>query len=347
MPKIRKIIVEPTDVYDITVDKTHSFFANGTLVHNCSEITLATDAERTFVCCLSSLNVEHYEAWKNTNIVRDLIRFLDNVIQFFIDNAPESLSKAKYSAERERALGLGTLGWHSFLQSKDIPFESGGFNSAIQWTNIIYKQIKEQAVEESMLLAKERGEPEDMKGTGRRNSHLLAIAPNANSADLAHSSPSTEPIYRNVFIKDTRAGSFKVKNPYLEAKLESLQMNTDEVWKSIDEHNGSVQHLEFLDDHTKKVFKTAMEIDQHWVIELADQRGKYICQAQSLNVFFPPKSDRAYVNSVHLKFLKSENVKTMYYYRTEKESKTDNVKTTQTVVKLSDWAGDECVACQG
>lgn len=312
----------------------------------CSEITLPTDEFRTFVCCLSSLNLEKYEEWKDTNIVQDLIRFLDNVLQWFIDTAPSALAKAKFSAEQERALGLGTFGWHSFLQSKSIPFESGGFDSAVQWSHKIYGEIKKRATEESQRLATERGEAPDMRGTGLRNSRLMAIAPNANSADIANASPSIEPWYRNIFVKSTRAGSFTVKNPHLEAVLEELGHNTKSVWKSIQDMDGSVQHLDFLSEHHKKVFKTAMEIDQHWIIEQAEARGGYVCQAQSLNVFFPPESDREYVNSVHLKFLKSDNVITMYYYRTERSTKVDNVKDIQRKA-LVDWKGEECVACQG
>lgn len=312
----------------------------------CSEVTLPTDEFRTFVCCLSSLNVEKYEEWKDTEIVEDLIRMLDNVLQFFIDNAPDSLSKAKFSAERERALGLGTFGWHSLLQSRMIPFEGGGFGSSVQLTHQLYDVIKARAVKSSRQLAKERGEAPDMVGTGLRNSRLMAIAPNANSADIVGASPSTEPWYRNVFVKDTRAGSFIIKNRHLEALLESKGMNTQEVWADINAHDGSVQHLQQLSDREKAVFKTAIEMDQHWLIELADHRGQYICQAQSLNVFFPPGASREYVNSVHLKFLKSEHVVTMYYYRTERESKVDNAKAIERQA-LQDWKGEECVACQG
>lgn len=312
----------------------------------CSEITLPTDELRTFVCCLSSLNLEKYDEWKDTRIVEDLIRFLDNVVQWFIDTAPAALKKAKFSAERERALGLGAFGWHSFLQSKSIPMESGGFNSASQWAAIIHGTIDQRAMEESLRLGAERGEAPDMVGTGLRNSRRTAIAPNANSADIANSSPSTEPWYRNVFLKDTRAGMFTVKNPHLEKVLEACGKNTKAVWKDIDDHDGSVQHLDFLSDHDKKVFRCAMEMDQHWLIELANIRGAFVCQAQSLNTFFPPGSDRKYVNSVHMKFLKSENVITMYYYRTERETKVDNVKEIQRQA-LTDWSGDECVACGG
>lgn len=332
--------------YCFTEPLRHMGVFNGILAGNCTEITLPTDELRTFVCCLLSLNLERYDEWKDTNIVQDLIRFLDNVLQFFIDHAPESIKKAKFSAERERALGLGTFGWHSLLQSKGIPFEGGGFGSAVQLTHQIFSQIKSQAVEASKQLAVERGEAPDMVGSGMRNSRLLAIAPNANSADISGTSPSIEPWYRNVFVKDTRAGSFIIKNPHLEKVLEKYGKNTAEVWADINAHNGSVQHLEFLTEHERAVFKTAIEMDQHWLIEMADQRGRYICQAQSLNTFFPAGASREYVNSVHLKFLRSENVLTMYYYRTEREAKVDTVKTIERQA-LQDWKGDDCVACQG
>jgi len=275
-----------------------------------------------------------------------LIRFLDNVLQCFILTAPDSLSKAKYSAERERALGLGTLGWHSYLQSKMIPFESGGFNSAIQHTHMINSLIKERAVASSKQLAIERGEAPDMIGTGMRNSRLLSLAPNANSADIANTSPSIEPWYRNTFVKDTRVGSFVIKNKHLEKLLETKGKNTKGVWKDIQDHDGSVQHLDFLTEDEKAVFKTAMEMDQHWLVELAEARGKYICQAQSLNLFFPAGASKKYVNSVHLKYLKSKNVHTLYYYRTEREGKVDTAKQIERKA-LEDWSGSACVACEG
>lgn len=313
---------------------------------NTTEIILPTDDERTFVCCLSSLNIERFDEWKDTNIVQDLTRFLDNVLQYFIDNAPDSLGKAKYSAERERALGMGALGVHAYFQSKGIPLESGGFNSAVQHSNIIFKLIKERAVEESKKLAIERGEPEDMKGTGLRNSKLLSLAPNASSGKIANSSPSAEPYYRNIFTQGTRVGNFTIKNRHLERKLEEYGKNTDEVWEDIKANAGSVQHLEWMSDHDKKVFKVAIELDQHWLIELANARGKYICQAQSLNLFFPSGADRKYVKSVHEKFLKAENVVTLYYYRTEREGKVDLVKEIERKA-LVDWSAEECVGCSG
>jgi ribonucleotide reductase alpha subunit len=337
------------DVYDFTENKTHWGWLNGMKLHNCSEITLPTNDERSFVCCLSSLNLERYDEWKDTTIVQDIIRFLDNVLEFFLLNAPDVLKKAKYSAERERALGLGTLGWHSLLQKKGIPFEGGGFGSSVQLTHEVYSLISSRAKAESQQLALERGEAPDMVGTGMRNSRLMAVAPNSNSADIANTSPSIEPWYRNVFVKDTRAGSFVVKNKYLEELLESLGLNTKPVWDSIRDNAGSVAHLSQLTERQKAVFKTALEIDQHWVIELADHRGQYVDQAQSLNTFFPAGASRAYVNSVHLKFLRSDNVVTLYYYRTEKTTSVDMVKSIERKA-LADWSpaeGAECVACQG
>jgi ribonucleoside-diphosphate reductase alpha chain len=310
---------------------------------------LPTDSERTFVCCLSSLNIEKYDEWKDTNIVEDLIRFLDNVLQSFIETAPDSLRKAKYSASRERAVGLGTLGWHGYLQSKGVAFESGGFNSAIQHTNIVYSLIAKRAEAESRKLAVERGEPEDMKGTGLRNSRTTAIAPNANSADLLDTSPSIEPYFRNVFLKSTRAGNFKVKNRHLQRVLQGYGKDTDEVWDAILADEGRVGKLDFLSDDEKLRYKTAMEMDMHWVIEQADVRAKALgpgFQSQSLNVFFPFGSSRKYVNSVHMKFLKSESATTMYYYRSEREGNSDNAKAIERKA-LVDWTGEECVACSG
>lgn len=336
------------DTYCVNEPLEHKVIFNGLISGNCSEITLPTDEFRTFVCCLSSLNLELYDEWKDTTIVQDLIRFLDNVLQFFIDNASEKLAKAKFSAERERALGLGTFGWHSLLQNRNIPFESGGFNSAVQLTHEVYKLIHDRALESSKQLAKERGEAPDMAGTGLRNSRLSAIAPNANSADLIGSSPSIEPWYRNIFIKETRAGSFVIKNKALERLLESKNYNTKAIWNNILENKGSVQHLDFLTDEEKAVFKCAVEIDQHWLIELADQRGRYISQAQSLNLFFTAGMTKKYINSVHLKFLESDNVLTLYYFRTEREGNVDTVKSIERKA-LVDWNPEttECIACQG
>ena len=307
---------------------------------------MPTDSERTFVCCLSSLNLEKFDEWKDTNIVQDLIRFLDNVLQSFLDNAPDTMQRSKYSAKMERGLGLGTLGFNAYLQSKGVPIEGGGFNSSIQHTNMLYKLIKDRAVDESRKLAIERGEPDDMRGTGLRNSRLMAIAPNANSADVLDTSPSIEPYFRNIFIKSTRAGNFTVKNRHLERLLETYSKNTDEVWQQIQGDEGSVKSLDFLSDNEKRVFATAMEIDQHWLIEIAEQRGKYVCQASSLNLFFPYGSSRKYMNSVHMKFLDSPSVLTLYYLRTEREGNNDNAKAIERKA-LVDWSSEDCVSCSG
>lgn len=315
----------------------------------CTEILEPTDADRTFVCCLSSANLEKFDEWKHTQMIRDLVRLLDNVMQNFIDTAPESVSRAIYAAERERAIGIGTMGFHGYLQSKSIPFEGGGFNSAVQHNNIIFKFMTSEAVEGSKQLAIERGEPEDMKGTGMRNSRLLALAPNANNSDLLNTSPTIEPYFRNIFLKSTKAGNFTVKNEHLRRVLQSYGQDTDDVWKSIQDNHGKVSHLEFLTDHEKLVFKVAMEMDMHWFVELAQGRGAAMGvygQAQSLNLYFPFGSSRKYVNSVHLKFFNSPDVYTLYYLRGEREGDVDNAKAIERKA-LTDWSTDECVGCQG
>lgn len=321
----------------------------------CSEITLATDEHRSAVCALSSVNVEYYELWKNTNMVANLVRFIDNVIQWYIDWASDKVPRTKFSAMRERAIGIGAMGWHNFLMSKDIPFESGGFNSATQWNHIIFKDMHTKGIAESIRLGTERGEAPDMVGTGRRNSHVFALAPNSNSSVLCNTSSAMEPIASNGYTQKTRAGIFLMKNKYLERKLEKLGKNDAETWKSITDNNGSILHLDFLSDHDKEVFKTAWEIDQHWVIQHAEDRQPFVCQAQSLNVFIMPGSDRAYINSVHLKAMRGRKIKSMYYFRTGAATSADTVKD---VVRksLADWketpadaedgmAG--CISCEG
>lgn len=315
----------------------------------CTEILEPTDEDRTFVCCLSSLNLEKFDEWKKTAIVSDLVRFLDNVMQSFIETAPDGVAKAKFAAERERAIGIGTMGFHSYLQSRSIPLCSGGFNSSVQHNNIIFKFITEEGVKGSQQLAIERGEPEDMKGTGLRNSRLFALAPNANNSDLLNTSPSIEPYFRNIFLKSTKAGNFLVKNENLRKVLASYNQDTDDIWKSIQDNDGKVNHLEFLSDHEKLVYQVAMEADMHWLVELAQGRGAIMGvhgQAQSLNLFFPFGSSRKYVNSVHIKFLKSPDVYTLYYFRGEKEGVADNAKAIERTA-LVDWSGDDCIGCQG
>lgn len=282
----------------------------------CSEITLWTSEKRTAVCCLSSLNLEKFEEWKDTTIVQDLVRYLDNVLEYFIRLAPPELKKAVYSASKERSLGLGTLGWHSYLQSKMIPFESGGFNSAVQHTHTIYGKLKKLAIEESLQLAKERGEAPDCFGSGMRNAHLFAIAPNASSSSLVGSSPSIEPWKDCCFVADGRAGAFLIKNKYLERVLEQHNKNTEEVWKSIESNDGSVQHLEFLSEEEKSVFKTSKEIDPMWIIEQAAARTPYICQSTSLNIFVTKDITKEEMSDIHMKAWE-KGVPTLYYCRAE------------------------------
>lgn len=315
----------------------------------CSEISLANNDERTAICCLSSLNLELYEEWKDSTLVADLVQFLDNILQWFIDYAPDSLSRAVFSATKERAIGIGGMGWANFLMKNMIPFEGGGFGSAVQWNHKIWSGVKAKAVEKSQQLAIERGEPEDMKGTGMRNSHLLAIAPNANSSLLCGTSPSIEPLMSNAYAQKTRAGIMLHKNKYLEPVLEKYGLNTEEVWKQIVKNEGSVQWIEQLSDIERSIFKTAWEIDQHWLVQHAEDRQPYICMAQSLNLFFLPGSDRKYIGSVHLKALYSRVLKSLYYFRTGTAVAADLVKEMQREA-MQDWKQNEddggCPSCE-
>jgi ribonucleoside-diphosphate reductase alpha chain len=310
----------------------------------CNEIHLATDEQRTAVCCLSSVNLEYYSEWRASSMVADLIRFLDNVIQYFIDNAPEELGKAVYSAYRERSVGLGAMGFHGYLQSKGLAWESW---KATSENYRIFQDIKQQAEYSTYQLAIERGECPDGYGTGLRNMHLLAIAPNANSSILCGCSASIEPRISNCYVHRTRAGSHTVRNPYLAELLTEKGQNTKKVWQSIMEAEGSVQHLEFLSDVEKDTFKTAFELDQNWVVEHSAKRQEFICQGQSVNVFFPSGTDKAIVNQVHLKAWK-EGLKGLYYLRTTAGVTAEKVGTKVDRNALKDFEDDEvCVSCQG
>jgi ribonucleoside-diphosphate reductase alpha chain len=313
----------------------------------CAEITLPTNEERTAVCCLSSVNLERWHEWKDTGMVADLVTFLDNVIEYFIEHAPDEISKARFSATRERSLGLGAMGFHNLLMSESLPFNSQG---ARDLNEHIFETIKEQSVAQSLALGALRGEAPDMVDTGRRNANLLAIAPNANSSAIAGTSPSIEPIKANAFVHRTRVGSHLIKNKILESVLESRGWNTIEVWNSIIANNGSVEHLVFLSDHEKDVFKTAIEIDQIDVVTLGGQRQKYICQSQSLNIFFPAGSSRKYLHDVHFEAWK-QGCKSLYYLRTETSNKAENLSNKVEKNGLKDFdalARDEgdCAACQ-
>lgn len=310
----------------------------------CNEIHLATSEERTAVCCLSSVNLAKYDEWRTSGMVADLIRFLDNVLQFFITRAPEQLNKAIYSAFRERSIGLGAMGWHDYLQSKKLAWESW---EAASENYRMFKDIKQQALEATYSLAMERGECPDGQGVGVRNMHLLAIAPNANSSIICGCSASIEPRVSNCYTHRTRAGSHTVRNPYLEKVLEEHGKNTEEVWKTILSSEGSVQHLDWLSDHEKNVFKTAFEIDQTWVVEHAAKRQEFICQGQSVNLFFPSGIDKALVNRVHLKAWK-EGLKGLYYLRTTSGVVAEKVGAKVERNALKDFEGDDvCVSCQG
>ena len=313
----------------------------------CNEIHLPTSEDRTAVCCLSSLNLELYDDWKDTDVVKDLITFLDNVLQFFIDHAPDSISRARYSAEMERSLGLGAMGLHSLYQRHKIPFDSV---DAKELNIEIFSKIKSDAVEQTKILGKEKGECSDMKGTGKRNSHLLAIAPNANSSMITGCSPSIEPHKANAYTHRTRAGSHLIKNKYLKEELKNINMDTPEVWTSIITNGGSVQHLDFINDSIKEVFKTAIEIDQRVIIEQGGDRQQYLCQGQSLNIFFPAGASKRYLHDVHMKAWKHE-CKGLYYLRTETSNRAENVSEKVKLNKLKDYSEvsqeEDCEACQG
>ena len=314
----------------------------------CNEIHLPTNEERTAVCCLSSVNLEQFDEWKDTPMIRDLIRFLDNVLQFFIENAGDEISKARYSAQQERSLGLGAMGWHSFLHRNRIPFES---EKAQEWNRNIFKHIKDEAVAETQQLAIEKGECPDMEGTGRRNSHLLAIAPNANSSIIASTSPSIEPSKANAYTHRTRAGSHLVKNPYLEEELNKVDKNDTRTWTSIITNSGSVQHLKFLSDEIKEIFKTAIEINQLEIVQQAADRQEYLCQGQSLNVFLASGAKRGDLHKIHYNAWKL-GCKGLYYLRTESTNKAENVSVKVVRDALKDYETQamteaECIACQG
>jgi ribonucleoside-diphosphate reductase alpha chain len=314
----------------------------------CSEITLMTSNKRTAVCCLSSVNLDKRDEWKDSDMVSDLVRLLDNVLEYFIRLAPKELHRATNSAVKERAIGLGTLGLHSYLQRHSIPFESGGIGSAAQTMGIIYKDLQEKAIEGSKILAEERGEPRDCMGSGMRNSHLIALAPNASSSDFVGVSPSSETWSANAFTSQGRAGSYLVKNPHLVTLLESYGKDNDEVWGAILEDNGSAQGLDFLTDLEREVFKTSTEINPMWVIELAAIRQKYICQSQSLNLFVTPSITMQEMSDVHIAAWK-KGVKTLYYCRNEAPSKasvgTGGTKPLNSVPVVEKYS--ECLSCEG
>ena len=328
----------------------------------CSEIILPTDKERTAVCCLSSVNLEYYDEWKdNPLFLADIAEMLDNVLQYFIDNAPAAIGRAKYSAERERSIGIGALGFHAYLQGRNIAWESALATSA----NVrMFKHIREKLNEANLKLGTERGEAPDAAGTGNRFSHLMAIAPNASSSIImGNTSPSVEPYRANAYRQDTLSGSHLNKNKFLNRVIEQHlnpdpngSISTDdynEIWSSIIANDGSVQHLDWMDDWTKDVFKTGMEIDQRWIVDHAANRQQFIDQAQSINLFFRPDVNIKYLHAVHYQAWK-QGLKTLYYCRSEKLAKADKVskKIERNIIQeidLKQLALDDgvCLACEG
>ena len=343
----------------------------------CSEITLPTNEERTAVCCLSSVNLENFDKWsKNDDFIKDLITMLDNVLQHYIDNAidttqlgeysanfkrfqkyvregKEGYTKSAYSAYRERSLGLGAMGFHAYLQSRNIPFEgifATGFNYKA------FTHIKSKANTATKELAIERGEAPDIHGSGKRNANLLAVAPNASSGIICSgTSPSIEPYRANCYTHKTLSGSYQVKNKYLEKIFKSKGLKgkkLEDMWKDISGSDGSVQHLDILNDEEKEIFKTANEINQIWIIEHAYKRQEFICQAQSVNLFFTlPKATEPqethdeymqYVNDVH--WYGMNKLKSLYYFRSNAARSVENVNVKVPRIKLDDV---ECIACEG
>jgi len=329
----------------------------------CSEIILPTDKKRTAVCCLSSLNLEYFDDWKDNELfLRDTAEMLDNVLQYFIDHANTHVKRAKYSAMRERSIGVGALGFHAYLQRNNLPFESA---MAVGQNIRIFKHIRSKLNEANLQLGTERGEAPDAVGTGQRFSHLMAIAPNASSSIImGNTSPSIEPYRANAYRQDTLSGSQLAKNKWLD-KLITKHLELDggtwtpqgeelyqQVWSSIIANDGSVQHLTWMDNWTKDVFKTSMEIDQRWIIQHASDRQVFIDQAQSVNLFFRPDANIKYLHAIHYLAWKS-GLKTLYYCRSEKIGKADKVskRIEREVIKELDMKaimdGDTCLACEG
>ncbi|MEG1451425.1 ribonucleoside-diphosphate reductase subunit alpha [Brevundimonas sp.] len=328
----------------------------------CAEIMLATgkdhlNNERTAVCCLSSVNAETFLEWREEpQFIEDVMRFLDNVLQDFIDRAPDAMSQAIYSAQRERSVGLGLMGFHSFLQAQGVAFESA---MAKSWNMRLFKHLRREADKASKLLAEEKGPCPDAaeRGVMERFSHKMAIAPTASiSIICGGTSAGIEPIPANIYTHKTLSGSFAVKNPFLERLLDEKGQNTDANWNSILEHEGSVQHLDFLSDDEKDIFKTAFELDQRWLIELAADRAPEICQAQSLNLFVPGDVNKWDLHMLHWSAWE-RGVKSLYYLRsksvqraafagadTKEEAEIDPNQPDLFSAAPTDY--DECLACQ-
>jgi ribonucleoside-diphosphate reductase alpha chain len=300
--------------------------------------------------------LEYYDDWKDDKLfLRDVAEMLDNVLQYFIDNAPTAISRAIFSASRERSIGIGALGFHAYLQKQNLAWESALATSA----NVrMFKHIRSKLNDANLELGNERGEAPDAKGTGQRFSHLMAIAPNASSSIImGNTSPSVEPYRANAYRQDTLSGSHLNKNKFLDKIIKEkcdadTKLDYQEIWSSIIANDGSVQHLDILDDWTKDVFKTGMEIDQRWVVDHAANRQVYIDQAQSINLFFRPDVNVKYLHAVHYQAWK-QGLKTLYYCRSEKIGKADKVskKIEREIISEIDLkqlaTEDVCLACEG
>ena len=327
----------------------------------CSEIMLHTGIdhlgkERTAVCCLSSVNLEKWDEWESdTKFIEDIMRFLDNVLEDFINRAPDAMKNAVYSAMRERSVGLGSMGFHSFLQKKGIPFES---SLAKSWNMKFFKHIRKEADKASLILSIEKGACPDAleKGVKARFSHKLAIAPTASiSIICGGTSACIEPVPANVYTHKTLSGSFTVKNKYLERVLEEKKINNEKIWQSILENEGSVSHLDQLNDNEKECFKTAFEIDQRWVVEFAADRTPYICQGQSINLFLSSDINKWDLMMLHWKAWET-GVKSLYYCRSKSIQRAsyagveaDNTKAwpEKAIGEQEEKVDyDECLSCQ-
>ena len=319
----------------------------------CTEIFLPTSADRTAVCCLSSLNLEYYDDWRGVDLfIPDVMEMLDNVLNYFLDNAPHHIRRAVYSASRERSVGLGTLGFHAYLQKNGMAID--GVMSKLT-NRDIFKYIKKECERADNNLVVKRGACPDAAefGIERRFSHHMAIAPNASSSlIMGNTSPSIEPYRANVFRQDTLSGAHVYRNRFLVKRLAELGLNDDDTWASIIAHDGSVQHLDIPED-VKEVFKTAMEIDQRWLVELAADRQEFIDQGQSVNLFFQPNTTIAYLHAVHFMAWK-QGLKSLYYLRSDKVRKADKVgaqvkrqRIEETIDMTAIANGETCLACEG
>lgn len=320
----------------------------------CCEITLPTGIDkfgkdRTAVCCLSSVNVEKYLEWENhPTFLEDCMRFLDNVLQNFIDTAPDSMERAKYAAMRERSVGLGVMGFHSFLQSQMIPFESV---MAKVWNKRMFKHIRAGVDAASHVLADERGPCPDAKdyGINERFSNKMAVAPNASTSIICGgTSPGIEPIAANVFNQKTLSGSYAVRNPHLAKLLKAKGKDTEEIWSTITVNSGSVQHLDFLSQDEKDVFKTAFELDQRWIIEHAADRTPFVCQSQSVNLFVHANIHKRDLHQLHW-LAWQKGMKSLYYCRSlsiQRAESAESAKAATASTVRTVTGGEECLACQ-